>query len=702
MGSRQQFSYARANFGVNEEDDDRVIFGVNEYEVIEDISPSGYFSSWVFASELIIEVHGRQVRRRRFSRIYRFFNYRVTPQLLHEVAVRRMETYAGMSRPRDISEGPPPLTRQSGSLMRYYWSGATRRPRDGQLGSSHGNITESDDVKGAQGSTFISPSSRHSKPLGGGNCHKTKKGPTQQRWVPKAQPVAGASSQPPVPAAGLPVIDPPQESDMNMYDKLGMVTPKTKVRFAVTSVIKDVPAASEYIPSVTFSANRWDFAGVTHVVNESITHTEVCSDELRRDLEGVCESKRWRVKWNEHLERSYKQKLSRAGWVAGLIVMRRVVAERKLIAAKERKIELEVEREDALLSKYTESKKMCKMPFYSPSWFSGAWLNPLVYNDRFAMMAGFRTHRQVDAHGEVIRALIDYSAGFKADEKLADVLRKKLTNDAAGSPLIEKVPPKHREWARINYPIIVCQYWKLVKEHDKSHLPSTTGIVDGCLNVIGLLLLTLAYSVYGMWTWIWSLTTETMAAFAESTLEERRLSSKVSSTLHELGGLGLKVGVLITLSSMGWLPIWLSTGIVISLCAILLIDFSMTKLVFLIFMFISGIGLQTLTFFATTVFWLATWICQHPLITGPILCVMSLISFMLSDPLGCLLTKELMRCHSWVSKKVISGKLSVHTWLIRISSRWRSPDLESGVEVPLISGQHDHSVVETGSRSSSR
>lgn len=129
---------------------------------------------WVFESELMVEYNRRRERQIALSRLWHrlsrlvhpelvnqvrviherrrvraFFRAVVVPLHQHELALRNMETFVNNRyyERRDESDQslrPPVLRRQAAGSGPYY-NGPTS-PRDSQLGSSHGEITESDDL----------------------------------------------------------------------------------------------------------------------------------------------------------------------------------------------------------------------------------------------------------------------------------------------------------------------------------------------------------------------------------------------------------------------------------------------------------------------------------------------------------------------------------------------------------------------------
>lgn len=98
-------SYARANFGVNEVIYDRVDFGVREFSIVEEFSPSRYYATWIFESELVVELHRRRGRQVSLLRVHQRFCCQVRPELVHYASVymmrRFVESRYSTSSPRD-------------------------------------------------------------------------------------------------------------------------------------------------------------------------------------------------------------------------------------------------------------------------------------------------------------------------------------------------------------------------------------------------------------------------------------------------------------------------------------------------------------------------------------------------------------------------------------------------------------------------
>lgn len=113
----------RESLGVNELDYDRAIFGVREFSIVVEFSPSQYYATWIFESELVIELHRRRSRQRALRVVYQRFYHQVRPELVHYASVHMMRRFV---------------------MSRY----SASQPRESQIASSHGSITELDDVVG--------------------------------------------------------------------------------------------------------------------------------------------------------------------------------------------------------------------------------------------------------------------------------------------------------------------------------------------------------------------------------------------------------------------------------------------------------------------------------------------------------------------------------------------------------------------------
>jgi len=116
-------SHARANLGVNELIYDRVDFGVREFIIDWEFSPSQYYSTWIFESELVVELHRRRSRQACLRRVHQRFRLYIRPELVHSASVYMMRRFI--------------VSRDSASS-----------PRDSQLACSHGSIPQTDDVVG--------------------------------------------------------------------------------------------------------------------------------------------------------------------------------------------------------------------------------------------------------------------------------------------------------------------------------------------------------------------------------------------------------------------------------------------------------------------------------------------------------------------------------------------------------------------------
>jgi len=696
-------------------------------------------SYWVFESELFIEVDSRRnrqvalcrVRRELCVRVYpelrrfararhrtREFRRGLRPLLEHEVMLRRLIRYCNCIDARlvpDQSElavgvilRPPPLIRQYGS-----------NPRGSQIGSSHGEITEGDDLSAVNRRGNYGPS-RHGYQWRVRNRHAGRRGPNNFGPRLPPRPVPPPAPPPVVPVGVAPILVrhvfmhmdlPAQEYFPDFDERL--------VPYAVTEVDEDFRARVTFDPQTTdpevadrryaefvrarqAHANMLAFrdpedwihvrqvapgaaglARLRHFIEGRAARAARHSEEIRSAAEVIRRSYLWYV-----IKKRIRRRVARARWLRSYRYVRKPFEEarieRVMTSVREwihanRAVPWHFRHEPPTLNDLNRpvGKYTVLMAHYSKDWFSlfrgysmiNCW-SVLSEEQRMAWAAGYRTYKFVTVWVDVYASTCAYVAGSNVQSGRSPAA---LRYFLARSGLYDRFTFVERLEIEKLYPQLVSQYYDRLDHADMSCTPGKTWNSTTCLNMLALLPWSILWSVFVLLrTMSWLITATTSSSRLSMDLP-RMLSKRATSSRRwaekALLDLAFVTGLL---GAYGSDQISLRIATLVVLCATALHDSSMIRLGWLVIICCSLYGSQLLMYLLHFIGSAIALVPRYlPIIS--LSCVgLSVTSLILSGDYECkrgrtLLT--LVRRGIWT----VRGSLdALRVWCVRTSTRWRN------------------------------
>lgn len=443
---------------------------------------------------------------------------------------------------------PPPLRRQDGhsvhrgrTVFRGTPIGGTprrrSRPRDSSISSSHGSITESDDVRGKKGNHFISNQVIHASTT----PHKKKKKVKPFPVVPGPGPCL-----PVTPVKG-PYRHPIVKSkyfELLLDDKFG-----------TRSLDADFPR-SHMKESQYYWREFSCWMNISQLIAVRRGRGQLASKRMKREIAEMSEARDKLKSAQEALEKD-------EGPVPDPVVPLY---------------------EKTGLPRFQEWKLYSRDFNYLPRIFPGLskyeWHSVMPFT--LEWKAGYRSYYvEPNIRKDVVDALVASFNGSTAEpEKAKQIMGNERYFFTKEESIYRRFQVCERDAASRIYPRIATQYLTLQAKEDESFIPLPSGVKTGLLNCLALLLFTLAYSSYLMYAGVRSLSSWGMGYSKAKIGDLRKPCELAFSTAHRsvesLWVLATLVELILALTS-GMTVRYMLFGLVHLVT--LLIDFSTTRLI---------------------------------------------------------------------------------------------------------------------------
>jgi len=571
-----------------------------------------------------------------------------------------------------------------------------RPPRESQLGSSHGEVTESDDVRGrknVQGMRILN--SRRAPSIADALNSFNRQVGVWRATGRTVTPAAALNNQTTpnsnnISPAAAQIDRQSDSSSVVSVNKDEHSPPRKRVRFQVFGG-KAVPKASRV--HEVFLGDRDETLSIDgeliHLMeasNPRITKERqpvdytACGQLIDAILIGKAkqQSEKMRVMKEElkriRMEQFWKTKRSKVFYC---ILMNSALEHARQMNEAHRKHRRNLrlmEVDEFGLEQFREEQEWVEVQYYSYNFsdiFGGyRILNPFDYNDQFAWLCGYRTATKITVHGGVIHDLIRETDGYRfSADKIIDTIRSILSKSK--NDYYSRIPKDKQMHARLFYPEVVAQWWNRVRAHGQKAVRESR-ITDGLLNWTGLLLCMLVYLGLGMLKLTLKFLSKTISVSNLRTKQLNEHCKEVTSQLLEWVNEAWNLAVLIILFSTASQATFSSIATLLVLCVILLYGFSTIKPALVIVPAISFGHFLILRYLTTTSYSLISLTLSHPAFIGWTMLLSSLVSrtFTRKTERGLVRNLSTQEYYGYL-RTTLAGD-SLRQWFSRIRSRWRN------------------------------